>query len=105
MTKHGIDLNSEPIRAFCRKWKINELSVFGSIVRDDFRPDSDVDFVVDFEKGADWDLADLADIRIGLSKILNREVDLLTKGALRQTENWLFRKIVLAELETVYAQG
>jgi hypothetical protein len=43
MTAHGIDLDSEAIRDFCAKWKIKELSVFGSILREDLRPDSDVD--------------------------------------------------------------
>ena len=105
MTRHGINFGSEAVRAFCKKWKITELSVFGSIVRDDFGPDSDVDFVVEFEEGADWDIADLEDVRLGLSGIVGREVDLLTRGALRQTPNWLFRKIVLSELETVYAKG
>src|SRR5438309_1508478 len=98
MTKHGFDLDSPPIREFCRKWKIKQLAVFGSIVRDDFSPESDIDFVVDQEEDAAWDLSDFADMRRDLSAILGRDVDVLTRNALNQSDNWLFRKIVLSEL-------
>ena len=103
MTRHGIDLDSPPVREFCRTWKIKELAVFGSIVRDDFGPESDIDFVVDHEEDAVWDLSDSADMRRDLSAILGRDVDVLTRNALNRSDNWLFRKIVLTEMETVYA--
>ena len=70
MIAHGIDLNSEAILDFCRKWKIRELCVFGSILRDDFRPDSDIDFLVDFEAGAAWDLFDRFDMEEELAGIV-----------------------------------
>ena len=103
MVKHGIDLDSEAVREFCRKWKIKVLATFGSIVREDFRPDSDIDFLVDFDEEADWDLADLADMRDELGAILCRRVDMVTRGGLEHSRNWLFRKIVLSSVETIYA--
>ncbi len=103
MVKHGINLDSEAVRAFCRKWKIRELAVFGSILREDFRPDSDVDVVVDFEEDADWEIPDLEDIREELERILGRHVDMVTRDGLESSSNWLFRRIVLSSLETVYA--
>ena len=103
MTLHGIDLESTSIRAVCRKWKIKELSVFGSVLRDDFRPDSDVDFLLDFDDDAEWALWDLEGMRRELSAIVGRDVDLLTREALLHTRNWLFRKIVLGQSEIVHA--
>ena len=103
MERHGIQLDSPEVLAFCRTWKISRLEVFGSILREDFRPDSDVDFVVDFEDDAEWDLAELEQIRQGLSEIVHRDADVLTRRTLARTDNWLLRRNVLAQLETVYA--
>lgn len=50
MTRHGVQIDTASIIAFCRKWKIRELSVFGSILGDNFRPDSDIDFLAEFEE-------------------------------------------------------
>jgi predicted nucleotidyltransferase len=103
MIKHGIELDSEAIRAFCRKWKIDGMSIFGSIVGDDFGPDSDVDFLVDFNERARWDISDIVDMHHELGGILGRKVDIVSRGALLETYNWVFRKRVLSELEPVNA--
>jgi predicted nucleotidyltransferase len=103
MEAHGIDLSSGAIRDFCKKWKVRQLSVFGSFLREDFKPDSDLDFLADFEEDADWDLSDVAEMREELGAIVGREVDLMSRFALNSSRNWLFRKIVLSSLETVYA--
>ncbi len=70
MKTHGIDLDSLALHAFCDKWKIVELRVFGSILRDDFRPDSDIDFLADFDPDADWDLFDHMDMEEELAAIV-----------------------------------
>ena len=104
MTKQGIDLDSPAIREFCRKWKITELSVFGSILRDDFRPDSDVDFLVTWDKGARWDAFDHMDAEEELAKIVGRKVDLVSRGAVEQSRNRFRKKHILSTAETIIAQ-
>ena len=104
MILHGIDLDTPAIREFCRKWKIKKLSVFGSIRREDFRPDSDIDFLADFDDDEDWDLFDSFDMREELEKTLGRKVDLLTRFAVETDPNWAFKKKVLSSAEHVYVR-
>src|SRR5258706_15880014 len=101
MTLHGINLDSEPIRDFCRKWKITELSVFGSIVRDDFRPDSDIDFLVSWEEGVGWDLFDHMDMQDQLAAIMGRKVDLVSKSAIEESQNRFRKREILTTAEPV----
>ena len=103
MDKPAINPELPALRDFCEKWRVKELAVFGSYARGDFRDDSDIDLVIDHQEDAEWDLSDGAEMRRELSRILGKEVDLLTRYALDHTSNWLFRKIVLSSMETVYA--
>ncbi len=101
MTKRPqIDVPLDKIRAFCRKWKITEFSLFGSVLRSDFRPDSDVDVMVSFEENAEWDLFDLVDMIEELSVLFGRKVDLVEKGAVR---NPFRRHSIMAGKEVLYA--
>ena len=84
----------------CRRWQINELALFGSVLRDDFRPDSDVDILVDFKSDARWDLYDLVVMREELSELLGRWVDLVERQAL---VNPFRRREILSHKETLYA--
>jgi uncharacterized protein len=59
MVAVGVNFDRDKLVALCRRWRVRELSVFGSVVRADFRPDSDVDVLVVFEPDADWSLLDL----------------------------------------------
>ncbi len=104
MIAHGIDFNSDAIRDFCRKWQIRELSVFGSILRDDFREDSDIDFLVDYEEDADWDLFDHMDMEEELATIVGREVDLLTRYSVETSRNRFYKKEILSRVESVVAR-
>ncbi len=67
----------------CRRWRVTELSFFGSVMREDFRPDSDVDVLVTFDPGADWNLFDLVTVQEELAALLGRPVDLVEEAALR----------------------
>ena len=67
----------------CRRWKVTELSFFGSVMREDFRADSDVDVLVTFEPTADWSLLDLVTMQQELATMLGRPVDLVEEAALR----------------------
>jgi predicted nucleotidyltransferase len=94
-------LTVEPhlIADFCQRWRVTEFALFGSILRADFRPDSDVDVLVTFEPGAPWTLWDLSRMRAELKAIFGREVDLVEKKALR---NPLRRQGILAEHRVIY---
>jgi predicted nucleotidyltransferase len=88
------------IAAFCQKWKITELAVFGSVLRDDFRPDSDVDILVSFTDDADWSLYDWVDMQEELHGIIGRQVDLVEKKGLH---NPFRRHAILTTKQVIYA--
>ena len=98
------DLDSQAIRRFCTQWKINELSVFGSILREDFRPDSDVDFLADFDEDAEWDLFDHMDMEEELAAIVGRPVDLLTRYSVETSRNRFYKKEILSTAESIFAR-
>lgn len=102
MARQRIDLPREKIAEFCRRWKVRELSLFGSVLRDDFRHDSDVDVMVDFEPGAKRSLFDLVSMMDELKEIFGREVDLLTRRAVEQSRNYIRRKAILSSREVVH---
>jgi uncharacterized protein len=93
------------IQGFCSRWKVTELAMFGSVLRDDFRPDSDVDVLVTFAEDARWTLFDLAAMQEELERIFGREVDLVTRRGLEASENYLRRKHILASAQVIYAAG
>jgi predicted nucleotidyltransferase len=95
-----IEASQTNLAGFCRKWKIAELSIFGSVLREDFRPDSDIDVLVAFAPEARWSLLNLARMQDELSGILGRSVDLVDIKGLR---NPFRRREILATKEVVYA--
>ena len=100
-----IDIDREKIAEFCRKWQIVEFSLFGSVLRDDFRPDSDVDVLVSFAADAPWSLMDIVTMRDELSEMLGREVDIVEKEAVEQSENYIRRRHILGSVEPFYVAG
>lgn len=97
-----IPLPDFDIEDFCRRWQVSELGLFGSVLRDDFRPDSDVDVLVTFAPGAHWSLFDMVHMQKELELILGREVDLVERRAVEQSENYIRRKRILGSLVPVY---
>lgn len=95
-----IALPPDQIEAFCRKWLVSEMSLFGSVLRDDFRSDSDVDILVNFQPGHPWSLFDLLDMQDELAAMLHRPVDLVTGGSLR---NPFRRHEILTTRQVIYA--
>jgi uncharacterized protein len=93
----------EAIDGFCRRWKVRELSLFGSALRPDFRADSDIDLLVSFEPGAGWSLIDHARMEEELEEILGRRVDLVTRASIEESPNWVIRKAILEAARTLYA--
>ncbi len=88
----------EALAAYCRKHHVRRLALFGSVLRDDFRPDSDVDVLVEFEPGAHTGLLKLAEMELELSAMLGRKVDLRTPGELSR----YFRDDILASAEVQF---
>lgn len=101
--KLAIAVNSARLKEICSRWKIARLSVFGSALRDDFRPDSDVDLLVDFAEGADWSLLDHVEIEDELSSAFGRPVDLVTRRAIEASSNSIRRDAILNSAEPIYA--
>ena len=97
-----IPLDQEKIAEFCQRWKIIEFALFGSILRDDFRPDSDVDVLATFAPEADWSLFDHVDMQEELSGLLGRKVDLVSRRAIERSDNWIRRKAILNTAEPIY---
>ena len=98
--KPRIPLDKKSIAEFCRRWKITEFSLFGSVLRDDFRPDSDVDVLVVFQDDAERDLFDHMKAEEELKQIFGRDVDLVEKRAIR---NPFRRHHILSNCEVIYA--
>lgn len=92
----------EEIVAFCQRWKIVELALFGSVLRADFRPDSDVDVLVTFADDARWSLFDVVEMQDELAAIFGRAVDLVERRAVERSENYIRRNHILRSAETVY---
>lgn len=97
-----IPIDHEKIAEFCRRWKITEFALFGSVLRDDFRPDSDVDVLVTFAPETRYSLFDLVRIQDELKQIFGREVDLVERRAVEKSENYIRRKHILSSVEPVY---
>ncbi len=102
MKRRNIDIPKEKIADFCKRWKIVELSLFGSVLRDDFRPDSDVDVLVTFGPGADWSLFDHVAMEEELSAIFGRKVDMVSRKAIERSENYIRRKAILETAHPYY---
>lgn len=95
-----IPIDHDRIAEFCRRWRIREFSLFGSVLRDDFRTDSDVDVLVTFTADAPWSLMDLVTMRDQLRQIFGREVDLVEEAGLR---NPFRRHAILTHREVIFA--
>jgi predicted nucleotidyltransferase len=95
-----VDIPTSKIENFCRRWKIIELALFGSILREDFGPDSDVDVLVTFAEDSDLSLYDLVDMQEELRLIFGRDVDLVLKSGLR---NPFRRHEILRTQRVIYA--
>jgi predicted nucleotidyltransferase len=99
-----IDLPLQSIADLCRRWKIDRLEIFGSSLRNDFRPDSDIDFLYTAAPDARWGW-DIVDLQQELSDILHRPIHLLSRRAVESSENPFKRRSILSEARIIYATG
>ena len=97
-----IAIFNEKAQEFCRQNRIRTLALFGSVLRDDFRPDSDVDLLVEFDAGYMPSMDDLLAMQEELSRLLCKKVDLVERRAVERSENYIRRRHILQSAETVY---
>jgi predicted nucleotidyltransferase len=98
----AIALPIAAIQAFCQRWQIAELSVFGSILRDDFDANSDVDFLYILKPNTHWGWRDLIQAEEELAQLLSRKVDLVSKVSIEQSHNWLRKRNILSSAKVIY---
>jgi hypothetical protein len=97
-------LPMQDIARFCQRWQILELSLFGSVLREDFNPDSDVDVLVTFSDNSEWGLFDHVQMQQELQALLERKVDLISRRALAHTQNQLLREEILKTTKVIFTQ-
>jgi predicted nucleotidyltransferase len=97
-----IEVPQDRIADFCRRWKIVELALFGSVLTDGFGPHSDVGILVRCAEDATWSLFDLVTMQEGLKQLFGQEVDLVERQAVENSENYIRRRHILSSVETVY---
>ena len=97
-----VPVSEAALRQFCERWKISTLELFGSVLRDDFTPDSDVDVLVSFAPEAEWSLFDHLAMEDELGLILKRKVDLVSRRAVESSSNWIRRQAILGSAEPYF---
>jgi predicted nucleotidyltransferase len=92
MPMPNIQIPEDKLTEFCQRWKLSELALFGSVLRDDFRPDSNIDVLITFAPDAKRGLLTLVKMKYELEGLLGREVDLVSKYAVETSQNWIRRR-------------
>ncbi len=96
-----VDLSKIP--ELCQRWKIQELAVFGSVLRDDFNPDqSDIDLLVLFTEDAHWTLFDLVDMQDDFERFFHRKVDLISRRGIEESRNSSRSRAILNSAQVIY---
>lgn len=98
-----IDLPTNAIEALCGRWQVQELALFGSVLRDDFGPESDIDILIRFKTERTPGLFGIAAMERELADLIGRRVDLVTRGAIETSRNYLRRKAILESAQVVCA--
>ncbi|XWX02813.1 nucleotidyltransferase family protein [Aggregatilineales bacterium SYSU G02658] len=98
-------VNDEQIAAFCQRWRIVELALFGSVLREDFHPQSDVDVLVTFAEDAVPSLLRFVEMTQELEALLGRRVDVVTRRSIVNSANHIRRSAILSSAQVIYAAG
>ena len=93
----------DELAAFCERWGVVELALFGSALREDFGPDSDVDILISFEESARPTLLDMVHMEDKLTEMFGRPAEVLERAAVEASANFIRRKAILDSAETIYA--
>jgi predicted nucleotidyltransferase len=103
MVVKNIELPIEQITEFCERWKIQEFALFGSVLRNDFNSNSDIDVLVNFSSDHSWTLFDYVDMQDELKAIFGRKVDLVSKKGIERSQNNLRKNHILGSAKVIYA--
>ena len=98
-----VHLPNEQISAFCERWNVVELALFGSVLRDDFEPDSDIDVLVRFRPGQHPSLFGFSEMEADLAEMVGRRVDLVEREGVERSPNHIRRRAILQSARTIYA--
>jgi predicted nucleotidyltransferase len=97
-----LSITSDKLTEFCQRRQIGELALFGSVLREDFHANSDIDMLVTFQPDARVSLIDLIDMQYELEELCHRKVDLLTRKSVETSSNWIRRKEILSTARVIY---
>ena len=97
-----LGITADQLAAFCDHWQVAELALFGSILRDDFHSDSDIDVLVAYRPHAQRGLLEKVAMKEELESLVNRKVDLVSKKAIQDSRNWIRRQNILSSIEVIY---
>jgi len=100
----GLDFSYAKLEDFCVRWDIDELAFFGSVLRDDFREDSDVDVLIRVREGVVYPFSKYYQMEQELSALLERPIDLLDWAAVEESPNYLRRQEILSTAQVIYAK-
>ena len=103
LLERRLGVSQKAISEFCQRWHIIEFAVFGSVLRSDFRPESDIDVLVTFAPKAKRGLTETLQMQDELTAMFHREVDFIVKTALEKSQNWLRRQTILDSAQVIYA--
>lgn len=105
MDHRNLELPSDRISDFCRRWKVSQFALFGSVVHGGFRPESDIDVLVTFAPDAAWTLFDHVRMTQELESLFGRRVDLVNRRAVERSRNAIRRQAILSSAEPIYVAG
>ena len=100
--KERLEITPAELSEFCQRWQVSELALFGSILRDDFHANSDIDVLVSYQPVAKRGLFEKMRMKEEFSSLLHRKVDVVSKKAIEQSQNWIRRKNILDSAEVIY---
>jgi len=100
-----IDVPEQQLKEFCHRWNLIEFAFFGSILREDFQPDSDIEVLVTFSPDTHRSLFDLVTMQYELETLLGSKVELVERPALERSPNYIRRKSILDTMEIIYTAG
>lgn len=99
----AIPISQQEIEEFCQRWKVKEFYLFGSVLRDDFNEQSDIDVMVQFFPNPGWGL-EFVTMKYELEEIFSCKVDLVTKKSIERSHNWIRREDILSTAKLIYEQ-
>jgi len=100
-----VQIAQDVIIDYCQRWRIVELAVFGSVLRDDFQPSSDIDILVSFKVDAKWTLLDHVQMQDELGALFGREIDLVSRRGLENSRNRIRREAILNSAAVIYVSA